>query len=171
MYTFDDIPSSVVRLRLQLLIAFQVITARSGAMSSLPRSKTHQLVNGGGASTTVCADCSAADPQWASLNRGVLICAECCNVHRSLGQCIHDTYLTISQFNIWLPSEYIIPFKSIKIVVWKLAIWEFCNHLLPNLHALMVCRSACESSSVDEEGQLAQCTVGIGIRSLQERCQ
>lgn len=36
-------------------------------------------------STFVCADCGAADPQWASINRGVLICSECCFVHRNLG--------------------------------------------------------------------------------------
>ncbi|CAI8012633.1 ARF GTPase-activating protein GIT2 [Geodia barretti] len=33
-----------------------------------------------------CADCSAPNPQWASINRGVLICNECCSVHRSLGR-------------------------------------------------------------------------------------
>ncbi|KFP74289.1 ARF GTPase-activating protein GIT1, partial [Acanthisitta chloris] len=26
------------------------------------------------------------DPGWASINRGVLICDECCSVHRSLGR-------------------------------------------------------------------------------------
>lgn len=34
----------------------------------------------------MCADCSAPDPGWASINRGVLICDECCSVHRSLGR-------------------------------------------------------------------------------------
>nr|CDJ94336.1 Arf GTPase activating protein and Ankyrin and Spa2 homology (SHD) of GIT domain containing protein [Haemonchus contortus] len=33
-----------------------------------------------------CADCSADDPQWASINRGVLICNDCCSVHRNLGR-------------------------------------------------------------------------------------
>ncbi|VDM58503.1 unnamed protein product [Angiostrongylus costaricensis] len=33
-----------------------------------------------------CADCSADDPQWASINRGVLICTDCCSVHRNLGE-------------------------------------------------------------------------------------
>ncbi|XP_053219291.1 ARF GTPase-activating protein GIT2 isoform X2 [Podarcis raffonei] len=37
-------------------------------------------------SSDVCADCSAPDPCWASVNRGVLICDECCSVHRSLGR-------------------------------------------------------------------------------------
>ncbi|XP_072249011.1 ARF GTPase-activating protein GIT1 isoform X3 [Leuresthes tenuis] len=36
--------------------------------------------------TEVCADCSAPDPGWTSINRGVLICDECCSVHRSLGR-------------------------------------------------------------------------------------
>ncbi|KAM4708855.1 ARF GTPase-activating protein GIT2 isoform 2-T2 [Discoglossus pictus] len=34
----------------------------------------------------LCADCSVQDPRWASINRGVLICDECCSVHRSLGR-------------------------------------------------------------------------------------
>ncbi|XP_044227231.1 ARF GTPase-activating protein GIT2a isoform X4 [Thunnus albacares] len=34
----------------------------------------------------VCADCSVPEPRWASVNRGVLICDECCSVHRSLGR-------------------------------------------------------------------------------------
>ncbi|XP_028904747.1 ARF GTPase-activating protein GIT2 isoform X2 [Ornithorhynchus anatinus] len=37
-------------------------------------------------SSQVCADCSGQDPTWASINRGILICDECCSVHRSLGR-------------------------------------------------------------------------------------
>lgn len=33
----------------------------------------------------VCAECSAGEPDWASLNLGVLICIECSGVHRNLG--------------------------------------------------------------------------------------
>mmetsp|Transcript_5612 Transcript_5612/g.20408 ORF Transcript_5612/g.20408 Transcript_5612/m.20408 type:complete len:711 (-) Transcript_5612:620-2752(-) len=33
----------------------------------------------------VCADCGAADPDWASLNLGVLICQQCAGAHRYLG--------------------------------------------------------------------------------------
>ncbi|KAK9522739.1 hypothetical protein VZT92_019185 [Zoarces viviparus] len=36
--------------------------------------------------TELCADCNVPEPRWASVNRGVLICDDCCSVHRSLGR-------------------------------------------------------------------------------------
>ncbi|KAK8460113.1 hypothetical protein SEVIR_2G280000v4 [Setaria viridis] len=32
-----------------------------------------------------CADCGAAEPDWASLNLGILLCIECSGVHRNMG--------------------------------------------------------------------------------------
>jgi len=32
-----------------------------------------------------CADCGSLDPEWASINLGILICIECSGVHRNLG--------------------------------------------------------------------------------------
>ena len=32
-----------------------------------------------------CAECSAAEPDWASLNLGILMCIECSGAHRNLG--------------------------------------------------------------------------------------
>ena len=32
-----------------------------------------------------CADCGAPQPDWASINLGVLICIECSGIHRALG--------------------------------------------------------------------------------------
>lgn len=34
---------------------------------------------------THCADCNAPNPDWASLNIGIMLCIECSGVHRSLG--------------------------------------------------------------------------------------
>lgn len=42
---------------------------------------------------TVCADCDNVDPDWASLNLGVVICIECSGVHRSLG--VHVSKVSI----------------------------------------------------------------------------
>ncbi|KAF6205510.1 hypothetical protein GE061_019683 [Apolygus lucorum] len=36
--------------------------------------------------TDICADCGSLDPPWALVNRGLLVCDECCSIHRSLGR-------------------------------------------------------------------------------------
>ncbi|XP_064620292.1 ARF GTPase-activating protein GIT1-like isoform X3 [Lineus longissimus] len=51
----------------------------------------------------ICADCSALDPTWASINRGVLICDECCSVHRSLGR--HISQVKSLKKGSWNPTE------------------------------------------------------------------
>lgn len=50
----------------------------------------------------MCADCSAPDPGWSSINRGVLICDECCSVHRSLGR--HISIVKHLRHSGWPPS-------------------------------------------------------------------
>ena len=42
-----------------------------------------------------CAECSAADPDWASLNLGILLCIECSGVHRNLGVHISKVHALI----------------------------------------------------------------------------
>lgn len=37
------------------------------------------------AANPFCADCGAKNPDWASLNLGVILCIECSGIHRSLG--------------------------------------------------------------------------------------
>ncbi|XP_037089352.1 ARF GTPase-activating protein GIT2-like [Pollicipes pollicipes] len=43
------------------------------------RNKLRQIKGG-------CADCGSPEPSWASVNRGILLCDDCCSVHRSLGR-------------------------------------------------------------------------------------
>lgn len=52
----------------------------------------------------VCADCTASEPTWASINRGVLICDECCSVHRSLGR--HISQVKSLKKGQWCPSQH-----------------------------------------------------------------
>uniref|UniRef100_A0A1A8RMX5 G protein-coupled receptor kinase interacting ArfGAP 1 n=1 Tax=Nothobranchius rachovii TaxID=451742 RepID=A0A1A8RMX5_9TELE len=52
--------------------------------------------------TEVCADCSAPDPGWSSINRGILICDECCSVHRSLGH--HISIVKHLRHSGWPPT-------------------------------------------------------------------
>ncbi|XP_052025018.1 ARF GTPase-activating protein GIT2 isoform X7 [Apodemus sylvaticus] len=53
-------------------------------------------------SSDVCADCSGPDPSWASVNRGTLICDECCSVHRSLGR--HISQVRHLKHTPWPPT-------------------------------------------------------------------
>ncbi|XP_044052839.1 ARF GTPase-activating protein GIT2a isoform X9 [Siniperca chuatsi] len=51
----------------------------------------------------LCADCSGPEPRWASVNRGVLICDECCSVHRSLGR--HSSQVRHLTHTPWPPTQ------------------------------------------------------------------
>ncbi|XP_065106823.2 ARF GTPase-activating protein GIT2a isoform X2 [Paramisgurnus dabryanus] len=51
----------------------------------------------------LCADCSNSDPRWASVNRGVLICDNCCGVHRSLGR--HNSQVRHLSHTPWPPTQ------------------------------------------------------------------
>ncbi|KAM8885949.1 ARF GTPase-activating protein GIT2a isoform 1-T1 [Spinachia spinachia] len=53
--------------------------------------------------TEVCADCNVPEPRWASVNRGVFICDECCSVHRSLGR--HSSQVRHLKHTPWPPTQ------------------------------------------------------------------
>lgn len=50
-----------------------------------------------------CADCGAADPEWASVNLGVRICIACAGTHRSLGA--HISKVKSLTLDSWKPDE------------------------------------------------------------------
>ncbi|XP_047426677.1 ARF GTPase-activating protein GIT2b isoform X2 [Mugil cephalus] len=54
-------------------------------------------------SREVCADCSSPEPRWASVNRGVLICDECCSIHRGLGR--HSSQVRHLTHSAWPSSQ------------------------------------------------------------------
>lgn len=73
-------------------------------------------------SREVCADCSAPEPRWASVNRGVLICDECCSIHRGLGR--HSSQVRHLTQSSWPPSQL----QMVQTLYGNGAnsIWEHC---------------------------------------------
>ncbi|KAJ0265843.1 ADP-ribosylation factor GTPase-activating protein AGD4 [Hirschfeldia incana] len=51
-----------------------------------------------------CAECNAPDPDWASLNLGVLMCIECSGVHRNLGVHISKVRSLTLDVKVWEPT-------------------------------------------------------------------
>ena len=55
------------------------------------------------AGNRLCADCGSPDPDWASLNLGILICIECSGVHRQLGVHISKVRSCTLDVKVWEP--------------------------------------------------------------------
>ncbi|XP_034249296.1 centaurin-gamma-1A-like isoform X2 [Thrips palmi] len=71
----------------------QILNSLQGNEISKSRSRLHgavdttsiQLIRSRVHGNTNCVDCDAPNPDWASLNLGVLMCIECSGIHRNLG--------------------------------------------------------------------------------------
>ncbi|ALC40620.1 Git [Drosophila busckii] len=74
--------------------------------------------------TEVCGDCGGSDPSWASINRGILLCADCCSVHRSLGR--HISIVKSLRQGNWEPS--VLNFVNSLNAHGANSVWE--HHLL-----------------------------------------
>lgn len=68
-----------------------------------------------------CADCGAADPDWASLTFGITLCIECSGIHRQMGVHISKVRLELIPFHIARISSPFLP--------------PACESLLPTLNA------------------------------------
>lgn len=49
----------------------------------------------------LCCDCAAQEPTWASINLGVVLCAECSGVHRSMGSHVSKVRSLTLDTHVW----------------------------------------------------------------------
>ncbi|XP_061989934.1 ADP-ribosylation factor GTPase-activating protein AGD4-like [Rosa rugosa] len=52
----------------------------------------------------LCAECSSPEPDWASLNLGILLCIECSGAHRNLGVHISKVRSITLDVKVWEPT-------------------------------------------------------------------
>lgn len=52
----------------------------------------------------ICVECGAPEPDWASLNLGILMCIECSGVHRNLGVHISKVRSITLDVKVWEPT-------------------------------------------------------------------
>ncbi|KAE8705223.1 ADP-ribosylation factor GTPase-activating protein AGD1 [Hibiscus syriacus] len=107
----------------------------TGSLSDIPKSLQHQenyeknekpidilrKVPG----NDKCADCGEPEPDWASLNLGLLICIECSGVHRNLGVHISKVRSLKLDVKVWEPSVLAL-FQSLGNFYVN-SIWEELN--------------------------------------------
>ncbi|MFQ6649154.1 hypothetical protein Gotur_022664, partial [Gossypium turneri] len=82
----------------------------------------------------VCAECSAAEPDWASLNLGILLCIECSGVHRNLGVHISkfvvlNLYLVFNMLEELLIGRRMVRSLTLDVKVWEPSIVELFSTL------------------------------------------
>ena len=53
-----------------------------------------------------CADCGSPEPDWASLNLGVMLCIQCSGVHRQLGVHVSQVRSATLDVRAWEPSVF-----------------------------------------------------------------
>ncbi|EEZ97569.1 Centaurin-gamma-1A-like Protein [Tribolium castaneum] len=82
----DERDDWVAAIEQQILNSLQLNESSKGKKQNNPmEAATIQSIRSRVPGNGFCVDCDATNPDWASLNLGVLMCIECSGIHRNLG--------------------------------------------------------------------------------------
>ncbi|XP_017959296.1 ARF GTPase-activating protein GIT2 [Drosophila navojoa] len=116
--------SSIIEAHKKLFIAPDGANHRDSGTPTYANGRRKMSRSKSRLQTEVCGDCGATDPSWASINRGILLCADCCSVHRSLGR--HISIVKSLRQGNWEPS--LLNFVNSLNAHGANSVWE--HHLL-----------------------------------------
>ncbi|KAE9602711.1 putative Arf GTPase activating protein [Lupinus albus] len=92
-----------------------------------------------------CADCGKPEPDWASLNLGILVCIECSGIHRNLGVHISKVRSLTLDVKVW-DHSVLTMFKSLGNLFAN-SVWEELLHSTDDMpdgwysEKIFVCRT------------------------------
>ncbi|CAH1112360.1 unnamed protein product [Psylliodes chrysocephalus] len=92
----------VAAIEQQILNSLQ-LNETSKAKSNPAEASTIQSIKARVAGNGFCVDCDAQNPDWASLNLGILMCIECSGIHRNLGS--HISRVRSMDLDEWPPGN------------------------------------------------------------------
>lgn len=70
-----------------------------------------------------CADCANRNPDWASINLGVLLCLRCSGLHRQLGTHVSKVRSLTLDVRAWTPAV-VARFKALGGNAWANSVWD-----------------------------------------------
>ncbi|KAL3308270.1 Arf-GAP with GTPase, ANK repeat and PH domain-containing protein 2, partial [Cichlidogyrus casuarinus] len=96
------------------------VSNRDSSQSNLEDNKQYVASIKAVMGNQTCADCNSANPEWASLNLGILVCIGCSGVHRQLGT--HISRVRSLTLDKWSP-ELVSVMRAIGNTLAN-AVWE-----------------------------------------------
>jgi Arf-GAP/GTPase/ANK repeat/PH domain-containing protein 1/3 len=111
----------VAAIEQQILNSLQLNESSKGKKQNNPmEAATIQSIRSRVPGNGFCVDCDATNPDWASLNLGVLMCIECSGIHRNLGS--HISRVRSLDLDEW-PSGHLSVMLAIGNTVAN-SVWE-----------------------------------------------
>ncbi|CAG9864076.1 unnamed protein product [Phyllotreta striolata] len=124
----DERDEWVSAIEQQILNSLQSNETSKAKGANPTEASTIQSIKTRVAGNGCCADCDAPNPDWASLNLGVLVCIECSGIHRNLGS--HISRVRSMDLDEWPPGNLAVMLaigNALANSVWECQLHNRCK--------------------------------------------